>query len=184
MRINDKTPVIFRGECNCSKPRATNEGNGHQQNPGQQTRGTRILKTPGNKRGEWPSSKPRATNGGNAKLQNPGPLMGGMELPGTPVKDMSPGSQNNKTPGLCMSNKFPGAKRRRKTPRPRHQLLEGTSLAPTRSFASPARTHETKRFPGLGGALKADALPLTSDTSILHRLYIDYKSIRHRLDID
>ena len=91
MSINDKTPVLFGGECNCSKPRATNEGNGHQQNPGPHTRGTQNCKTPGNKRGEWSSSKPRATNGGNAKLQNPGPLTRGMELPGTPVKDMSPG---------------------------------------------------------------------------------------------
>ena len=48
-----KTPVILRGDCNGSKPWATNEGNDDPQNPGHFAWGMQWLKTPGNRRGEW-----------------------------------------------------------------------------------------------------------------------------------
>ena len=55
-----------------TKPRSFSEGNAIAQNPGQQTRGMVISKTPGNKRGECKSSKPRATLEGNGVTWNPG----------------------------------------------------------------------------------------------------------------
>ena len=94
--------------------------------------------------------------------------MRAMELPRTPVKDVSPGAQENKTPDIC-SALFRRAEAqqqsRRKTFHFRHQHLEFMTLAPTRSFASPARTHETKRFPTQGSAGRPTLSPFAPTIS-------------------
>ena len=122
-----------------TQPRSFSGGNAIAQNPGQQTRGMVIIKTPVVRRGERKSSKPRETNEGNGITWNPGQR----RVPRRP-RQQNPGY-------LHCSIMARRSSSRRKTFHFHHQHLEFMTLAPTRSFASPARTHETKRFPSYGG---------------------------------